>query len=370
MSGIGNMDEALSKIIKSSRDKKDEEATNVKDVSVFDTNYAPKKILVREEIPKISDDIAEYEKFRIPRHVIIYGSKGSGKTLTILSICQALKGDGRSIVDHIYINCREVPTSYKIYAKIGNTTQKGLPVQELRETADKFLTDHTLLILDEVDFLKDFDILYHITRFTKSNLILLTQKVYWYQNMSDESVKSSLQPDNIFFKDYNTDQLSQILALRAEAGLNNYSQEALALLSTLIVKEYRSDARIGIKALSILGKSNKWDDKNVYYAIRQASLEVEGDTLKNLSDKDLMVFHSLIKYTDTNKAFNAIAKSDSLYTRGMSKPTFLQSATHLQNLGLLSLIKKRSGRFYTLEAQMLISDTDIVSNELKRRYQE
>ena len=364
------MDEALSHIIKSSRAKKDEEATNVKNPLVFDTNYEPKKILVRQEIPKISDDIVEYEKFKIPRHVIIYGSKGSGKTLTILSICQALKGDGRSIMDYIYINCREVPTSYKIYAKIGNTTQKGLPVQELREASDKFLTDHTLLILDEVDFLKDFDILYHTTRFTKANLILLTQKVYWYQNMSDESVKSSLQPDHVVFADYNTDQISQILNLRAEAGLNNYSQEAIALLSTLIVKEYRSDARIGIKALAILGKSNKWTDKDVYNAIRQASLEVEGETLKNLNDKDLMVFNALIKYTDTNKAFNAIAKSDSFYTRGISKPTFLQSATHLQNLGLLSLIKKRSGRFYTLEAQMLISDTNIVSNEFERRYQE
>ena len=41
-------------------------------------------------------------------------------------------------------------------------------------------------------------------------------------------------------------------------GLNEYVKESLALLSALLVRDYKSDAKIGIKALEILGISNKW----------------------------------------------------------------------------------------------------------------
>ena len=43
-------------------------------------------------------------------------------------------------------------------------------------------------------------------------------------------------------------------------GLNEYDKESLGLLSALLVRDYRSDARIGIKALEILGRSNIWDE--------------------------------------------------------------------------------------------------------------
>ena len=43
------------------------------------------------------------------------------------------------------------------------------------------------------------------------------------------------------------------MSLRAKEGLNEYDKESLGLLSALLVRDYRSDARIGIKALEILG---------------------------------------------------------------------------------------------------------------------
>ncbi len=40
----------------------------------------------------------------------------------------------------------------------------------------------------------DHDIFYRVTQNTKEDLILLTQKVYGYKDMNDESAKSSMQP--------------------------------------------------------------------------------------------------------------------------------------------------------------------------------
>ncbi|MHB1440760.1 MAG: hypothetical protein ACYCSO_07275 [Cuniculiplasma sp.] len=51
----------------------------------------------------------------------------------------------------------------------------------------------------------------------------------------------------------------------------------------------------------------------------------------------------------------------------MSKSTFFQSVNYLQNLGPITLIKKKIGGYYTMESQILLSDATIVSGELKKR---
>jgi hypothetical protein len=51
----------------------------------------------------------------------------------------------------------------------------------------------------------------------------------------------------------------------------------------------------------------------------------------------------------------------------LSKSTFFQSVNYLQNLGLITLIKKKIGRYYTMESQILLSDESIVLGELRKR---
>jgi cell division control protein 6 len=51
----------------------------------------------------------------------------------------------------------------------------------------------------------------------------------------------------------------------------------------------------------------------------------------------------------------------------VSKLTFFQSVNYLQNLDLITLIKKKKGRYYTMESQILLPDASIVSGELRKR---
>ena len=90
--------------------------------------------------------------------------------------------------------------------------------------------------------------------------------------------------------------------MRAEEDLNIFDKVALGLLSAMLVREFRSDARIGIKALEILGRVNKWTDEVVISALRQAYVEVEGETLRNLRDMDLLILACITKNLDTNKS--------------------------------------------------------------------
>ena len=92
-----------------------------------------------------------------------------------------------------------------------------------------------------------------------------------------------------------------------------------------------------------------------------------GETLKNLGDRDLLILAALIKNQDTNKAYSEVSASNHLLLQGVSKSTFFQSVNYLQNLGLVKLIKKKIGRYYTMESQILLSDASIVSGELKKK---
>ena len=176
----------------------------------------PTRQLIRSELERVTDDLAGYVNLGLPRHITIYGSKGSGKTLSALIMTKALR-DTKS-VPYFYVNVREDPTSIKIYWNTACLFGNGHEVEEVKNRCDEMLSSKSLVVLDKVDFLQDYDILYHITRRTKAILILLTQKVYWYKNMNDESVKSSLQTDHIVFHEYSTEEIREILKMGGKGG--------------------------------------------------------------------------------------------------------------------------------------------------------
>jgi hypothetical protein len=66
----------------------------------------------------------------------------------------------------------------------------------------------------------------------------------------------------------NERQKAEILRMRAKESLNEYGKESLGLLSALLVRDYRRDARIGIEALEILGRSDKWDEDSIKTALK------------------------------------------------------------------------------------------------------
>ncbi len=68
-----------------------------------------------------------------------------------------------------------------------------------------------------------------------------------------------------------------------------------------------------------------------------------------------------------SKAYSEVSSSNNIFLREVSKSTFFRSVSYLQNIGLITLIKKKIGRYYTMESQILLSDATIVSGELRKR---
>ena len=96
-------------------------------------------------------------------------------------------------------------------------------------------------------------------------------------------------------------------------------------------------------------------------------MEVKGKPLKNLGDWDLLIVAALVKNQNTNMEYSEISASVHFLLRGVSSSTILQNVNYLQNLGLITLIKKKIGICYTMETQILLSDQSIVNAELRKR---
>ena len=121
---------------------------------------------------------------------------------------------------------------------------------------------------------------------------------------------------------------------RAKESLNEYAKESLCRLSALFVRDYRSDARKGIKALQILGRSNRWNEDLTKTTLKQTYEEMEGETLENFEDRGLQILAALVKNQNTNRASSELSASSHLLLRGESKSTFSRAAIDCKTLAL------------------------------------
>ncbi|PYB67516.1 hypothetical protein DMB44_08850 [Thermoplasma sp. Kam2015] len=74
-------------------------------------------------------------------------------------------------------------------------------------------------------------------------------------------------------------------------------------------------------------------DEDVRNALKQAYIEVEGETLRNSGDRDLLIFASLIRNQDTNRAYAEVSNNNNILLKGMRRSTFFQNVSYLQSLG-------------------------------------
>ena len=65
----------------------------------------------------------------------------------------------------------------------------------------------------------------------------------------DESIRSSLQPEMVHFRNYDADQIRAILGDRAKRGLHRVPEGLIGAIAALTVRTTNSDVRVAIKTL-------------------------------------------------------------------------------------------------------------------------
>ena len=348
--------------------KKEEEAhKNIKNEKVFDLNYIPEKIYPRKEMKTIAGNIAQYINKGIPINMVVYGNKGTGKTLSVLSLLNAGKKLGK--LDYAYIKATESPTSFKMFETIVGRSMHGYSFNEAKEEALKKITERYVIVIDEANAMKDDTILYILSRDTKAMIILLTQKTLWFNSLKD-GIKSSLLPKHIYLQPYDVVELKSILRMRAEEGLNTFSEDGISIMSSLLYREYSSDTRVGIRALYYAGMNNDWSEENIKASLAEANKELNYYILEKLEDNEILVLYALLQDNSTNKAYAILEDYMKKIFGGsiIKKSQYFNIIHNLSNLGLIDTIKKQEDKYYTLEIQFLI-DPKLVTEEFKKRFE-
>jgi cell division control protein 6 len=248
----------------------------------------------------------------ISRKVLITGKTGIGKTVTVKLFCEMLRkaANNRNLnIECMHINCRKEKTSYKALIKIVRSLnsrfpKRGYSPQDLLEVAVDLLNKydmHLLVILDELSYLisNSEDLIYSLTRVnddtinckSRISIVGIVRDISCLSNL-DISTLSTLQKNIINFKDYDKEEIFDIIKYRIELSLINdvITDDLIKMIANSVYKN--GDIRYG---LNLIWKSAKLAENK--------GLRIISAECIRLANKDQVLFSTqdILKYMSVQK---------------------------------------------------------------------
>ena len=335
-----------------------EQSKSIKDYSVFDFNFVPEKPLIREETKPIIDALIRYEKSSIPVNLVIFGSRGSGKTLTLKYVGQILEKETN--IKILYANVRYYSTSFKILAHLLNTSSRGLSLSELYNRFQKQYPSRTVIILDEVHLWapkeKQRELLYFLSRDKSNYMIIMLSNDPRFLSDIDQSVRSTLQPNLIHFRNYDANEIKAILDSRAEIGLKAIEEAVTAKIAAYTAKDVNSDVRVAIKSLFYWSTE---ETKNLDQCFENARKDIYVDLIADLSDTNLLILKAANLVTDrfAKKVYAAYVDLGNRHHEACcSYVHYYNQLSYLQSLGLVMMLSTKVNKTYANRISILCNE--------------
>jgi len=253
----------------------------IHDLNPLTEEFIPETILHRAaQRQLIASTLEPLMKGFKPRPLLLFGPAGTGKTSLATDIAEDLGEESRSLRT-AYVNCwvdySKFRVLYSIVQQIASPLlihRKGTPTDELVERLERALsTSRCLVILDEVDQLKDKDALYVLAR-PEVGLVFIadTEGALLDAGMRTRSRLGPLR--TVGFKAYSVDELVAILEARVEDALYRETVKNEQLQSIAI--SANGDARRAIETLRLAAQDAQREDRDsildsdIKHAIPQA----------------------------------------------------------------------------------------------------
>ena len=219
------------------------------DEIALDYDYVPKEIKYRENQQHfIAECMAPLLKNKTGRNLFICGAPGIGKTLATKHVKRELEEKSND-VQAIYVNCWKKDTSYKvainICEQIGYKWTHNKRTDELIEIIAKILNKKSCVnFLDEVDRVREIDIIYSFCEdLLRKSIILIANNENWFTQL-DDRVKSRLIAEKLEFEPYTARETEGILRERVKYAFvpGVWDEEALQSVidRTIEMKDIRS----------------------------------------------------------------------------------------------------------------------------------
>lgn len=238
-----------------------------KNEDVLDPSFFPPDLPGREnEIKVLAESVKPLFYNSKSSNLFIYGLPGVGKTVSANHVVNQLN-EASEEIKTIFINCWNNQTSHSIILEIAKEVglvfpRKGVPTDEIiMNVMNKLLQKKgVLLILDEVDKLKEQDVLYSLLeRLGKRACVFMITNNKEFIKSLEPRLTSRLNLNMLEFAPYNILSTKKIIKQRADLALRKgvLSDEALTEVVKIAFKT--KDIRKGLFALLEAGKTAEKD---------------------------------------------------------------------------------------------------------------
>ena len=229
----------------------------IKDPTVLTPRYEPDRVLGRtDEIREIRFYLDYLHKNTLPPHLLIVGSPGSGKTLTIKHISKEYTQNETASITYVqatrspFITMRMLASQFSIKVPI-----RGISTFDIWLMIQDQMTREQAIIIDEINVLLSNDegreLINDMVRDERVCVIGVTNNITIKEFIENQNLYSAFKPRVIEFAKYDANELREILTYWAELAFypGALSEGVIPLIAALVART-NGDARYAIDLLA------------------------------------------------------------------------------------------------------------------------
>jgi cell division control protein 6 len=280
-----------------------------------------------EEMRQLATYINPILSGQEPDHVVVYGKTGTGKSLITRHVVQRACSATAETIGHAYIDCKQYKTETQVFAELGrifnDPEATGQTVPETGLSTARYKSrlydaleasfDGALIILDEMDKLRDDDTVLELSRAVEDRktdvpigVIVISNRIGYIENFQAR-VESSFDPRDIQPAPYDAAVLQQIMESRRGAFVDGVLTDDVIPKAAAVAGAEHGDARKAIRILRHAGEAaaNEGTDRVTADHIDVARHEAEknrfGETIQNATAQEKAVLLALAELTLNNE---------------------------------------------------------------------
>lgn len=257
----------------------------------LDAEWVPKVLPFREAQQRhIISCIKPLLEARNGMNLFVYGLPGIGKTAATRWVLRDLEDTTDEVIP-LYVNCWQKNTTHKILLEIcrqiGYVFTQNKNTEELFEEVAKIVNKkQAVFVFDEVDKVEELNFLYSIlTDIYKKTVVLITNYKEWLVDV-EERIRSRLMAETLEFKNYNEQEIAEILKQRVEFAFVPGCWEREALEAVARKAAAAGDVRAGLHLLREAGLAaeESASKKITFEHAEKAIAKLSDFTIKNSAE--------------------------------------------------------------------------------------